>query len=779
MSLLRKKDFLYPFFIWLIFILWYFSFFSQFEELRIKFGDFFDCQSFYLFHPSPPAKDKIIIVAIDEESRVHLKKRWPWKRKMIAGLIKNITAGKPKVVGLDIVFSGTSTPEDDEALASALKEYPHIILAYVLKRNLSLPLEKFIKSAKAIGFVNRINEAGRIRKNRVFYIDERREVHYSIDIHILAEYLGISPSKLSVNPSEGVRLGGKLFIPAPSGINFINYLVHPRQFSVFSAYKVLNKEIDSSAFKEKIVLVGATDPLVHDEHLTPLGNFWGVAIIGNSLVMMLSNRFIHTVSLGGVIFIVLILGVLIIFLNQFSLRNSLITTSFIFASLYFLSLYLRSRDIRFDYFTFFFLLLSSSVISNIYRYSYLTYLSNKIKNLAIRDPLTGFFTPRYFLIKIDEELKEKRKELGLIIIKISNYRKLSLSLNFTSLQELIRGFAEIIEKQIKLSFSKAIISRFSQDTFILSIEGRREKLENFLEKFVEKLEKISFYKEDKEIKFSLKGCLFYKKKGIVSTSKDVIVRIESLEKKELSGREKIKIVELEEGVWIDKRHFEESLDFLVRDLEEKNRELEEALKEALQAKKETEEAYFEAISSLVKALEKKDTYTQGHSERVAKYAYAIAKEAGLGEEECQKIYRAALLHDIGKIGIPDYILHKRERLTPEEWKMIRKHEIMSVEILKPIRVLSEILPIILHHHEHFDGTGYPYGLSGDMIPRGAQILAVADAFDAITCGRGYKRGRSAEEAIKELEKNKGTQLNPKYVDALKRVILSSKFNESL
>ena len=257
------------------------------------------------------------------------------------------------------------------------------------------------------------------------------------------------------------------------------------------------------------------------------------------------------------------------------------------------------------------------------------------------------------------------------------------------------------------------------------------------------------------------------------------MRIESLEKKELSGREKMKIVELEEGVWIDKRHFEESLDFLVRDLEEKNRELEETLKEALQAKKETEEAYFEAISSLVKALEKKDTYTQGHSERVAKYAYAIAKEAGLGEEECQKIYRAALLHDIGKIGIPDYILHKRERLTPEEWKMIRKHEIMSVEILKPIRVLSEILPIILHHHEHFDGTGYPYGLSGDMIPQGAQILAVADAFDAITCGRGYKRGKSAEEAIKELEKNKGTQLNPKYVDALKRVILSSKFNEGL
>ena len=783
MSFLRRKDFLYPLLIWIIFIFWYLIFFDYFKSLQIKFHNFFTCQAFYLFSSRslPEAKDKIVIIALDEKSRLHLKQKWPWRRSLFAELLKNIISARPETIGIDIVFSEKTSPSEDKILASVIKSYPHIVLAYVLRKKPILPEEEFAKSAKAIGFVNRISEEEVVRKTRVFHIDkDNQKVYYSIDVEILADYWNISHSQFKLIPQKGLYLKDK-FISAPGGVTPINYLVHPKQFLLIPAYLILEKRVNLDALRNKIVLIGATDPLVHDEYLTPLGNMWGVAIMGNSLVMMLSNRFIHELPQGLFIVSVLIFGVLIILFSQFSLWRSILFNIFLFIFLYFSSLFLRSRDYQFDYFSFFFLLFSSGVISNVYRYSYLSYISNRIKNLAIKDPLTNFFTLRYFLIKWDEELKGKHRDLGIIAIKIINYKELSLSLTYESLKEIIERVAQFIRNNLKIHFPKAIFSCFSRDVFIITVEGEKEKVEKALKDLMMRLEGKNLYLEDKNNKISLKSILIFKKKNIAAAAKDILSQIAKFNEEVFSQKEKVKICFVEESDWMERRTFEESLDFLLKDLEERNEDLEKALKETLEAKKETEEAYFEVIYSLIKALEEKDPYTQGHSERVAKYAYAIAKESGLSEEECKKIYKAGLLHDIGKIGIPEYILHKKEKLTPEEIKIIRKHEIMSVEILKPIKALKPLFPIILHHHERFDGTGYPYGLSGNMIPQGAQILAVADAFDAITCGRGYKKGRALEEALKELEKNKGTQFNPKYVDIFKKIILSSgfKFSESV
>ena len=784
MSFLRRKDFLYPLLIWIIFIFWYLIFFDYFKTFQIKFQNFFTSQAFYLFSSKslPEAKDKIVIVALDEKSRLHLKQKWPWRRSLFAELLKNIISAKPETIGIDIVFSEKSSPSEDKILASVIKSYPHIVLAYVLRKKPILPEKEFVKSAKAIGFVNRISEEEVVRKTRVFHIDkDHHKVYYSIDVEILADYWDISPHQFKLIPQKGLYLKDK-FIPAPGGITPINYLVHPSQFFLIPAYLILERKINLDVLRNKIVLIGTTDPLVHDEYLTPLGNMWGVAIMGNSLVMMLSNRFIHELPQGLFIVSILIFGILIILFNQFSLWRSIFFNIFLFVFLYFSSLFLRSRDYQFDYFSFFFLLFSSSVISNVYRYSYLSYISNKIKNLAIKDPLTDFFTLRYFLIKWDEELKEKHKDLGIIAIKIINYKELSLSLTYESLKEIIKRVAQFIKNNLKIHFPKAIFSCFSRDVFIITVEEKKEKIVKILEDLIRRLEEKVLYLEDKNNKVSLKGILIFKKKKITLAAKDILSQIAKFNEEVFSQKEKVKVCFAEESDWMERRiSFEESLDFLLKDLEEKNKDLEKALKEALEAKKETEEAYFQAIYSLIKALEEKDPYTQGHSERVAKYAYIIAKESGLPEEECKKIYKAGLLHDIGKIGIPEHILHKKEKLTPEEIKIIRKHEIMSIEILKPIKALAPLFPIILHHHERFDGTGYPYGLSGNMIPQGAQILAVADAFDAITCGRGYKKGKDLEGAIKELEKNKGTQFNPKYVDIFKKIILSSgfKFSESV
>ena len=775
MSFLHRKDFLYPLLIWIIFLFWYLIFFDYFKTFQIKFQNFFTSQAFYLFSSKslPETKDKIVIVALDEKSRLYLKQKWPWRRSLFAELLKNIISARPKTIGIDIVFSEKSSPSEDKILTSVIKSYPHIVLAYVLRKKPIFPEEEFIKSAKAVGFVNRISEEEAVRKTRVFHIDkDNHKVYYSIDVGILADYWDISRSQFKLIPQKGLYLKDK-FIPAPGGVTPINYLVHPTQFFLIPAYLILEKKINLDVLKNKIVLIGATDPLVHDEYLTPLGNMWGVAIMGNSLVMMLSNRFIHELPQGLFIISILIFGVLIILFSQLSLWRSILFNAFLFIFLYFSSLFLRSKDIQFDYFSFFFLLFSSSVISNVYRYSYLSYISNKIKNLAIKDPLTDFFTLRYFLIKWDEELKQK--DLGIIAIKIINYKELSLSLTYESLKEIVKRVAQFIKNNLRMHFPKAIFSCFSRDVFIIAVEEKKKNLEEILEDLIRRLEEKVLYLEDKNNKVSLKSILIFKKKNITLTAKDILSQIAKFNEEVFNQKEKVKICFAEKSDWIERRTFEESLDFLLKDLEEKNKDLEKALKEALEAKKETEEAYFEVIYSLIKALEEKDPYTRGHSERVAKYAYAIAKESGLSEEECRKIYKAGLLHDVGKIGIPEYILHKKEKLTHEEWEIIRKHEIMSIEILKPIKALSSLFSIILHHHERFDGTGYPYGLSGNMIPQGAQILAVADAFDAITCGRGYKRGKALDEAIKELEKNKGTQFNPKYVDILKKIVSSDEF----
>lgn len=177
-----------------------------------------------------------------------------------------------------------------------------------------------------------------------------------------------------------------------------------------------------------------------------------------------------------------------------------------------------------------------------------------------------------------------------------------------------------------------------------------------------------------------------------------------------------------------------------------------------------------AIESLVHALEAKDKYTEGHSFRVARFATFVARKLTAVEEEVEKVRLAALLHDVGKIGIREVLLQKPGKLTPSEMEHVRTHAVISEHILKPIFEDKEVMRIIRHHHEHYDGSGYPDGVEGDEIPIGAQILSVVDAFDALTSDRPYVKARSRDDAIDELKRCSSTQFNPIVVDALIKVI---------
>ncbi|MRS13173.1 MAG: HD-GYP domain-containing protein [Actinobacteria bacterium] len=174
---------------------------------------------------------------------------------------------------------------------------------------------------------------------------------------------------------------------------------------------------------------------------------------------------------------------------------------------------------------------------------------------------------------------------------------------------------------------------------------------------------------------------------------------------------------------------------------------------------ELTEAYTSTVRSLVTAIEAKDPYTRGHSERVAVYARRLAEAIALQRSEADLLERAALLHDVGKIGVALDTLTSPAQLSAEEVRLIRQHPIIGSELVEDVEFLADIVPIVRHHHERYDGAGYPDGLVGDQIPQLARILAVADAYDAMTSDRAYRPGMTQVQALVEIARVAGTQLD--------------------
>jgi response regulator RpfG family c-di-GMP phosphodiesterase len=210
---------------------------------------------------------------------------------------------------------------------------------------------------------------------------------------------------------------------------------------------------------------------------------------------------------------------------------------------------------------------------------------------------------------------------------------------------------------------------------------------------------------------------------------------------------------------VAKQRYENHLEELV---EQRTAELDQALNSL-------EDAYRSTLKALTAALETRDSETHGHSERVVTYSLRLGREYGLTPEQMKSLEFGSLLHDIGKIGVPDLILRKPSKLTEEEWVRMREHPQHGQQILRGIEFLEGPACVVGQHHEKWDGSGYPLGLRGEEIDVCARIFAVADAFDAITSDRVYRRGKSYQEAADELDEWSGRQFDPKVVEAFHRV----------
>lgn len=187
------------------------------------------------------------------------------------------------------------------------------------------------------------------------------------------------------------------------------------------------------------------------------------------------------------------------------------------------------------------------------------------------------------------------------------------------------------------------------------------------------------------------------------------------------------------------------------------------LKSYRQRQKNDVKIILQSMNTFISFIDAKDPYTRGHSKRVAMYAAEIAKRMGLSEDEVQNIYYAGLLHDAGKISIPDAVLNKPGKLTDDERKLIQNHTIAGGKMLKQMTSLRGIRETALYHHERFDGSGYPEGLSGESIPLYARIVGVADSYDAMSSNRVYRRHLNKDEIIEEIQKGSGSQFDPSIV----------------
>ena len=192
--------------------------------------------------------------------------------------------------------------------------------------------------------------------------------------------------------------------------------------------------------------------------------------------------------------------------------------------------------------------------------------------------------------------------------------------------------------------------------------------------------------------------------------------------------------------------------------------------ELADSKELLEKSYIESIEVLRKTVEVKDVYTRGHSDRVSEYSLLIGEKLNLPPDQMKTLKIGALFHDIGKIGIPDAILLKTDKLTDDEYSEIKNHPAIGAHILSNASIFADILPIVKHHHERYDGKGYPARLAGEDIPYLARIVAVADTFDAMTSRRSYRQALDFDYTMNEIERCKGTQFDPAIADVFLEIL---------
>lgn len=360
----------------------------------------------------------------------------------------------------------------------------------------------------------------------------------------------------------------------------------------------------------------------------------------------------------------------------------------------------------------------------------------KLEWLSSIDGLTEVFNHRYFQQKIESEMErtmENGNSLGLVMIDIDNFKKYNDTLGHKAGDVILQKTAEYLKNNVK---EGDMVFRYGGDEFavlLLTFDKTKdtEKISQIVKSFTSINIVAGGRQELNQLTLSMGLSVF---PGSARNKDELIDQADNaLYQAKNAGRNRIQIYQ-------------------------------DTLEEIRQLLNVDEQKILGNLRVLLVAISAKDAYTLGHSERVSNYVFMISKALGLTIEEIKINQLAALLHDIGKIEIPENVLKKRGQLSKEEMELIKNHPVYSAAILEPLKEVNGIIPSVRHHHERYDGLGYPDGLSGERIPMGARILSVADAFDAMLSDRPYRRGMNQVEAMHQLVQYSGTQFDPKVVN---------------
>lgn len=355
----------------------------------------------------------------------------------------------------------------------------------------------------------------------------------------------------------------------------------------------------------------------------------------------------------------------------------------------------------------------------------------KLEFLANIDGVTGVFNHRYFQTRIEEEIQranETNSTLGMIMIDLDNFKKYNDNFGHKAGDILLSKTSEIFMNEKE---KQDIVFRYGGDEFaILLPEACSGRILSVIERIRNAFDEM----------YGLEEVFTLPDKVTLSAGYSIYPDL---------ARNKDELIMQSDSALYQAKNMGRNNVQLYRDIFED-----------IKVIFDSDEKLFIGLRALLGTVSAKDKYTLGHSERVMDYAEMIGREMRLDMEKIRLLKIAALLHDIGKVEIPESVLNKNEPLTEEDIKMLQRHPDYSADILEPLSGIELLIDSIKHHHERFDGTGYPSGISGDEIPIEARILCVADSFDAMLSDRPYRKGMRFEEVITELKENAGTQFDP-------------------
>lgn len=722
------------------------------------------------FRPPPPESAELLLVAIDDESQRLLGQKWPWDRRIHADLIQKLATAHPKLIQLDLVFSGASDPASDQALARSLQAGTPVLLASYMdsQGNPVLPNTLFLEAGGWPGLINKPRDSDLTvrRLLAAARVPGRADPVYAIEAVAAAVARGIPSNQIHWDQNRLIL--GKTEAPLePPGVLRIHYWAEPRHITTVPYWQVLENQVPPERIRDKIVLVGriaSAAEIHHDVYSTPLGTLPGVLISANGILTLLSGQFLRPVPIplvfaAGLFFTVSILLITFFLPTAQGVLAALCSIGLGVAASFAGRVFLHGQTESLSVMV---LGVGAWSAALLYKYALLAREMLRLHRQVVTDPVSGAYTGRYFRLRLEGELLRRRlgrKPHGLLVVQ--THRPVDL-LQQTSWEEVRAKFKGVVR----------ILGSLKPGSWVGQVEENQLAL---LVPGLSDTQTADWGKQAMESFQSFRGRLGLGlacvNSGTACSAGEWIRRAQAAAARSWSKENReLGIYDAKQDGAIqadaptaDSASPGSPYEYVASELEEKNRALEKSLEELRKAHQELEGHFLEVTKSLIMAMDTKDAYTAGHLERVSRYATRLAETLRLSREEVAAIREAALLHDIGKLNLPDAVLHKTGALTPEESEVIRQHLELGAKILDPMKFFRPITTLLYHHHERYDGKGYPHGLTGEFIPPGAQIIGIADSFDAMTTHRGYNKPKTVQEAVVELRAGAGSQFNPAFV----------------